>query len=398
MLTGIKIASFKCFDSLALPLAPLTLLAGFNAAGKSTTLQSLLLIAQALRANSRATELHLNGSLVRLGALREILNSSQGNVRFSVEDDMAEVTWGLQVHDRTRYDRTKVDSLQIQNLEIRSIEGLKKYSDIQTLNMLLPPDVDSKAMQLVERLREIVFLSAIRIGTAEVFPTPEEVSLVHANVGIQGEFAPWWFQQFLDEDIDELRCHPSDKATTLRRQFNAWASELFPGAQANAQIIEKTSLVRLELRIGDTSDWRRPSNIGYGLTYAFPIIVAGLLAKPKQILIIDSPEAHLHPLGQSRIGYFLSQIAAAGVQVIIETHSDHVLNGVRLAVQNNKVAPDKVAVHFFTHPDVTSTKVTATESSRVVSPLIDFQGNLSEWPDGFFDQSEKDLARLAGWE
>jgi len=393
MLTGLKIASFKCFNSLSLPLTPLTLLTGFNAAGKSTTLQSILLISQALRFNSRATELHLNGSLVRLGTLGEILNSGQGNVIFSVEDDRAEITWSLQAHDRT-----KEDSLQIKSLKIRSAKGLRKYSDIQTLNMLLPPSADSEAMQLVERLGEVIFLSAIRIGTSEVFPTPEEVSLVHANVGIQGEFAPWWFQQFLDEDIDELRCHPSDKATTLRRQFNAWASELFPGAQANAQTIKKTSLVRLELRIGDISDWRRPSNIGYGLTYAFPVIVAGLLAKPQQILIIDSPEAHLHPLGQSKIGYFLSQMAATGVQVIIETHSDHVLNGVRLAVQNKKIAHDKVAVHFFARPDVTTTQVTSTDSSHIVSPLIDSQGNLSEWPDGFFDQSEKDLARLAGWE
>jgi predicted ATPase len=393
MLTGLKIGGFKCFDSLSLPLTPLTLLTGFNAAGKSTTLQSILLIAQALRSNSRATELNLNGSLVRLGTLGEVLNSRQGNVMFSVEDDMAEITWNLQVQDRT-----KGDSLQIQNLEIRSIEGLKEHSDLKNLNMLLPYGADSKAMQLVERLREIIFLSASRIGTAEVFPTPEEISLVHANVGIQGEFAPWWFQQFLDEDIDELRCHPSDRAPTLRRQFNAWASELFPGAEANAQTIEKTSLIRLELRIGDISDWRRPSNIGYGLTYAFPVIVAGLLAKPKQILIIDSPEAHLHPLGQSRIGYFLCQIAAAGVQVIIETHSDHVLNGVRLAVQNKKIAHNKVAVHFFTRPSITTTEATSTESSHVVSPLIDSQGNLSEWPNGFFDQSEKDLARLAGWE
>jgi len=75
MLTGLKIFSFKCFDSLSLPLAPLTLLTGFNAAGKSTTLQSVLLIAQTLRSNSRATELSLNGSLARLGTLREVLNS-----------------------------------------------------------------------------------------------------------------------------------------------------------------------------------------------------------------------------------------------------------------------------------------------------------------------------------
>jgi predicted ATPase len=196
----------------------------------------------------------------------------------------------------------------------------------------------------------------------------------------------------LDDEIDVARCNPCDQANSLRRQFNAWANELFPGAQGNAQAVERTNLMRLELRIGDVGDWRRPANIGYGLTYAFPVIVAGLLAKTRQILIVDSPEAHLHPLGQSRMGRFLAKIAAAGVQVIIETHSDHVLNGVRLALRDKLIPPENVAIHFFNH---------ATESNktvdRVVSPNVDKDGNLSEWPDGFFDQSEKDLARLAGW-
>lgn len=391
MLTGIRINNFKCFSSLRLPLAPLTLLSGFNAAGKSTALQSLLLLAQTLRSSNQTSELNLNGSLVRLGTLGEILNSGHNSIFFSIEDDVSEVTWNLQAKDRT-----KGTSIQIQDIDIKSATGIKKYSDVSSLTSLLPSVVEPEVAQLVERLREIIFLSAVRIGTAEVFPSPEEESLIHANVGIQGEFAPWWFQQLLDEDVDELRLHYSDEALTLRRQFNAWASELFPGAQANAQSIEKTSLIRLELRIGNLGDWRRPSNIGYGLTYAFPIIVAGLLAKPQQILIIDSPEAHLHPLGQSRIGHFLSKVAAAGVQVIIETHSDHVLNGVRLALQNRTITPDKVAVHFFRQTEATSAN--SSDSSPVVSPLIDSQGNLSEWPDGFFDQLEKDSARLAGWE
>ncbi|MCK4517426.1 DUF3696 domain-containing protein, partial [Candidatus Babeliales bacterium] len=146
--------------------------------------------------------------------------------------------------------------------------------------------------------------------------------------------------------------------------------------------------VRLELRIGDIGDWRRPSNIGYGLTYAFPVIISGLLAKPKQILIIDSPEVHLHPLGQSQMGQFLAKVAAAGVQVIIETHSDHVINGIRLSVKNKDILPEKVAIHFFNHQDTIP---------RAISPLIDSQGNLSEWPEGFCDQSEKDYAQLAGW-
>lgn len=388
MLTQLKLQNFKCFGALSLRLEPLTLLTGFNAAGKSTALQSLLLLAQTLRSGSRSAELPLNGPLARLGTPGEVLNGVSGDVIFSVEDDLSDIKWAMQAEDRT-----KGMAMRIRQIGIKSAGGAKEYKNPEKLEMLLPEGAATVAVKLVERLRETIFLSAVRMGTADVFPSPEEPVPVHANVGVQGEFAPWWFQRFLDDDIDESRCNPADSAITLRRQFNAWSSELFPKSQGNAQIIEKTNLLRLELRIGDTGDWRRPSNIGYGLTYAFPVIVAGLLAKPGQILIIDSPEAHLHPLGQSRIGRFLAQIANHGVQVIIETHSDHILNGIRLAVRDQKILSDKVAIHFFNHPGAES-----AGSAQVVSPLVDLQGNLSEWPEGFFDQSEKDLAFLAGWQ
>lgn len=389
MLSQIKLQNFKCFDSLLLPLAPLTLLTGFNAAGKSTVLQSLLLLAQALRTNNKTPELPLNGKLARLGTPGEIVNSGSGEVIFGIEDEQTGIEWGMQAEDRA-----KGIAMQITKIIIKNKNGKKEYENenIQKLVCLLPLTISEEVIHSVERLGDTIFLSAIRIGTADVFPSPDDPSPAHADVGVQGEYAPWWFQRHLDDDIDESRCNPSEQARTLRRQFNAWADELFPGAEGNAVTIEKTNLMRLELRIGDT-DYRRPSNIGYGLTYAFPIIVAGLLAKKGQILIIDSPEAHLHPLGQSQIGRFLAHVASAGVQVLIETHSDHVLNGVRLAVRDKTIEPAKVAVHFFNQAGQLK-----DNAARVVSPLIDKLGNLSEWPTGFFDQSEKDLSLLAGWD
>jgi len=387
MLTHIKLENFKCFSALSLPLAPLTLLTGFNAAGKSTTLQSLLLLAQSLRSGNRSTELPLNGPLTRLGTPGEIQNSGSGDVVFAVEDNRNTIEWTLHAENRT----SGID-MRIRKITISDKGGTKEYNNPPKLERLLPPEVNEEAEQLVERLSETIFLSAVRLGTADVFPSPENSNPIHADVGVQGEFAPWWFQRSLDDEIDESRCNPSDQARTLRRQFNAWASELFPGAQGNSLTIEKTNLLRLELRIGDIGDWRRPSNIGYGLTYVFPIIVSGLLARAGQMLIIDSPEAHLHPLGQSQIGRFLAQIAANGVQVLVETHSDHVLNGIRLAVRDQKITPANVGIHFFNRSDFRS-----ADSPQVVSPLVDSRGNLSEWPKGFFDQSENDLAQLAGW-
>jgi predicted ATPase len=142
--------------------------------------------------------------------------------------------------------------------------------------------------------------------------------------------------------------------------------------------------------LSDVGEWRRPANVGFGLSYVFPILVALLVAQEEQIVVIDSPEAHLHPSAQSQMGQLLAHFAAAGVQILVETHSDHLLNGVRLAVKDKVLGHEGAQIHFFTG---------ATEESHgVISPSLDADGSVSEWPAGFFDQADKDLSRLTGWE
>ncbi|MCK4518095.1 AAA family ATPase, partial [Candidatus Babeliales bacterium] len=203
MLTSLKLSNFKCFDSLSLPLAPLVLLTGFNAAGKSTTLQSLLLLAQAFRFGGRSPELNLNGPLVRLGTSGEVMSSGKGDIIFAIEDEVAEIEWTFQATDRI-----KGISIHLKSLKIKTSEGIETLKDIKELEMFLPNGAKEAPRRLVQRLRDTIFLSAIRIGISEVFPSPEEASPIHADVGVQGEFAPWWFQRFLDEDIEDSRCHP----------------------------------------------------------------------------------------------------------------------------------------------------------------------------------------------
>lgn len=390
MFNRLHIQNFKCFDALSLPLAPMTLLTGFNAAGKSTTLQALLLLAQAQRQGGHLPLVPLNGSLVRLGSPGDVIREGGGpELVLGIETAEGRVDWSM-VPDTRRSGHV---------LPIKQIawqigrESAKTVTFRKGISNLLPQASPPSLQRITHSLAEIVFLSAMRLGTSEVFPSPEAPEPVWADVGSQGEFAAWWFEKLLDEDVDPVRRHPNESASILRKQFNAWASELFPGAEANAQRISGTSLVRLELRNHEADEWRRPANIGYGLTYAFPILVAGLIAKPGQVLIIDSPEAHLHPMGQSHMGRFLSMLATSGVQIIVETHSDHVLNGVRLAVSRGELSPNHTAIHFFNYRPRSD-----TDPAHVVSPQINATGNLSEWPFGFFDQAERDLAVLTGWD
>lgn len=371
MIKNIRLKNFKCFEHLSLPLSSLTLMTGFNAAGKSTVLQSLLLMVQALRSNDHASLINLNGSLVQLGTPGEVIreNSDTGEVSIEVKTEGEDLCWTL-----------GLDS---------------KSSDLKYRNFLkLITAPDNQNSKIIKILKDTIFISAVRQIGLESFPSPEQ-SPVMANVGIHGEYAPWFFQGYDDYEIPVNKRHPDAKQeVTLRRQYIAWAGSIFPGTEANAKRIgEWSDLIELGLRV-DQGEYRRPSNIGYGISYVFPILISGLLAQPGQILIIDSPEAHLHPRGQSHMGRFLAHMAQAGVQVIVETHSDHLLNGVRLAVKEQVISPDKVGLHFFRNSDPVDGKGPA----RVVSPVLDSHGALDSWPDGFFDQSDKDMASLMGWE
>jgi predicted ATPase len=129
-----------------------------------------------------------------------------------------------------------------------------------------------------------------------------------------------------------------------------------------------------------------PYNFGFGVSYVLPIIVNGLAAEPGSTMIVENPEAHLHPKGQSRIGQFLSQVAVSGVQVVVETHSEHVVNGIRVNSLRSKLSPDDICLNYFT-PDPDPAK-------HVRQIELNDRMDITDWPEGFFDQEEIDLREL----
>jgi predicted ATPase len=155
------------------------------------------------------------------------------------------------------------------------------------------------------------------------------------------------------------------------------------------QQVPQTNAVTLGLRTSADTGFHRPIHVGFGLTQVLPIIIAALSAIEGSILLIENPEVHLHPGGQALMGQFLADVARAGVQVMVETHSDHVLNGIRRAVKGRRLEPEQVAIHFF--------RMRSKELPQVLSPQLDSSGNIDIWPDGFFDQFDKDMNHFAGW-
>jgi len=133
----------------------------------------------------------------------------------------------------------------------------------------------------------------------------------------------------------------------------------------------------------------RPENTGFGLTYVLPVVTAVLSARPGDLLLIENPESHLHPSGQSLVANLIAIACENGVQIIVETHSDHVLNGVRTSVKGRDLDSDNVCI-FFLSRDTDNPE----HSADVEEIRIDSKGKISDWPSGFFDQWDRSLSLL----
>lgn len=381
-LNAIQYSGFKCFSEYTLPLKPLTVLTGFNAAGKSTAVQPLLAMAQTLRRGVDSSRLSLNGCFVDLGTPADVISRAAEFERIALgfSSDGGEIAnWTFD------YDRTTDTRYLRLSKAVRSGDG----SSEEWNDRIWPAAANES--DLLHLIKNAIFISASRTSKVEAYPVPGDASTPTADVGSQGEFAPFWYAENADDEVDDARRHPSELGTVVRSQTDAWLGEFFPGARVEAALLETGSLVRLSFRMSRSGDLLRPTNVGYGLSYAFPIIVACLLAPRGAAMIIDSPEAHLHPRAQSEMGRFLARVAGAGVQIIVETHSDHFLAGTRLGVREGLIPDENVQIHFLRSADGPN------GNPDVVKINIDPEGSVSDWPEGFFDQSERDLAILSGW-
>jgi predicted ATPase len=371
MLDNIRIENFKIFRDVSLQVRPLTVLTGFNSGGKSTVIQALLLSNLACR----SVNVPLNGPYgLALGEAFDILNSaaSEPEIRFTLSAESREEQLKLIVPN---------DRAVALTAEASSRTSAEEPFD----------------------LRLDTYLSAERLGPRDLLEVPPSNEGV-VDIGAQGQFTAHVLAQ-----RERMRVHPKLRhpetavSITLAGQVEAWLSDMVRPVRVQATWLPATNAAMIRFREAPVSaeavlpsptaqasseselptDWMRPSNVGFGLSYALPIIVAGLTAETGSIFMIENPEAHLHPAGQSRIGHFLALVASSGVQTIIETHSEHVVNGIRLAVAKYGDLDSELAIfHFFGETDVSAMSVSAT-------------GTMSEWPPGFFDQAEEDLAELS---
>ena len=322
MINQLDLKTFKCFDLLRLPLAPLTLLSGTNASGKSSVLQSLVLLHQTMQENEWSTRIVLNGSTASLGTTTDVVDQVNGRGGFEIglTDDDTNCHWSF-VGERQDM------SLRVGQV---TVEGTRVCNP-DTLRYLLPVDSDEHALSLARQIRDLTYITAEREGPREVYRLEDQH--VITLVGPRGENAVSVFYRGRDERVDDALIL-TDNAPTLLRQVGARLDSFFPGCAVDVQSVPNASAVTLGIRTSPSTEFLRPVHCGFGITQVLPIIVAALSIPKGSLLLIENPEVHLHPAGQARMGRFLAEVAHSGIQVILETHSDHVLNGVRRSVKS----------------------------------------------------------------
>ncbi|MGE0356025.1 MAG: DUF3696 domain-containing protein [Burkholderiales bacterium] len=372
MLESIQLRNFKAARNLAVRLEALTLLAGLNGSGKSTVMQSIAVLRQS-HVGGICMDLNFGGPLVFLGQWSDVISEGAYDeaISFSVRESGREFTWVAAAPESGR-----------QTLTSRPADAARGFwttPHFQYLqaDRIVPRTLYPRSNQSVEQSG---FLGGHGEFTADFLATNAKQTVSEgrlcARQGVDLDSKTW----------DQIAPTP-----LLLDQVAGWLQQISPGVHLQAEPVAGTDEVVLRFRyIGGaagSSNYYRPTNVGFGLTYSLPILAACLSAPPGSLLLIENPEAHLHPQGQLKMGELLARCAADGVQCLVETHSDHILNGVRLSVKKALLQADSVALHNFRRDVVTG-------ECYSEMPALTADGQISNWPKGFFDQWEKSLDAL----
>lgn len=368
MINTVKLNNIKCFSEQEFTLTNLNILAGVNGVGKSTVIQTLLLVFQ----TDTAEAIEFNGALVELGNYSDVQheNANDDSARITIKTSTSSYEWGYS-------------------------DGFKKEENEIIVDL---PLLTEKGEDLDGIRRNFVYLGAERWGPRDNVP----LNAHNPNpywLGKHGEFTIQFLHSLNSSVLrdeagvsigtttkEDPRLHPSEESNVIFQNIIAWMGEISPNVSINAAVIEEAAIGYSSFSFNDSKKYKA-INVGFGLSYALSIVTALMAAREGSIVILENPEAHLHPSGQSKLGQLMALAAKAGVQVIVETHSEHIINGARIMVRKDIVPADLIKIMYISRDE-------NRHGSTVEVLELNEMGQVSNWPEGFFDQQAIDMKTL----
>ena len=179
-------------------------------------------------------------------------------------------------------------------------------------------------------------------------------------------------------DENDFFTKQSNKSNTILDIVNAWMQYLELG---NIEIKNDENTMQLYVSGSNISD------VGFGVSQALPILTEGITMNYEQMFLVEQPEIHLHPKMQMRIADFFITLASTNHKVIVETHSDHIINRIlrrTLECEDNSLW-SKVSIYFLENTN---------QGSSIEQIVIDRVLGITKAPDDFFEQFATETSNI----
>jgi len=383
MIKKFEIKNFKSHENTDLEFSNITILTGMNGMGKSSVIQALLLLRQSYLKSMLHLGLELNSDLCSIGVAKDAIYqyATVDNIIFKLWTDNFIRRWDFIVDNR------KLDATFINNSDL-DIE----YEDEE--------DKENSIIEETKSLKEqclfdnnFQYISAFRNGPVKDYDrNTSAVEIFNQISGKEGRCE--WLAHYLDFHknlkVNEHLIHHEESSPELMYQVQFWMQSISPDINIHLELNGANYKLKYSFGRGEhntTTDKFEAMNVGFGISYVLPIVVATLSAKPGSLIIIENPESHIHPSAQSKLMELISKAAKTGVQFIIETHSDHIINGLLVALKFGLILPEETSIYYFdkeiTRQTTQSYKINVSSNCRIKNA-----------PEGFFDQFGKDLRIL----
>lgn len=379
MITKLEISNFKSHKHTFIHLGHLTVLTGINGCGKTSVIQSLLLLRQSFLKNRLALGLDLNQPLCNIGIADDALYQL-------AENGIISFVFSTDNNDKYTFEFDAEKGLN--DSFIRKHKYNEAASQIEKLGSISLFNNDFQ------------YISASRWGGRSIFPKESfavEVQKQISQAEGQGELVAHFLYKYGSDNV--LNYYDTDEQDlSLLAQVVYWEQKISPNVTINVEAGRDNNSFTIGYGFDGENEQTKPirdlraENIGFGISYTLPVIVAILSAKPGALVIIENPEAHLHPQGQSELARLISKAASFGIQVIVETHSDHIINGIQIACKEHGENAEKGIDNHFVRVYSFYSKV--KHISQIEEIVIKSDGLLELQPKGFFDQAENDMYKL----
>lgn len=381
MINKVEIHNFKSHKNTILQLSNLTVLCGVNAVGKSSAIQPLLLLREAFLNKTDFEYLDLLSNSIKIGTAQDAI------YEFSDEDIISFKLNILGQDNEFNFETEKRDLTKTLINESKSKRNAYKKEIINNYSLFNS---------------NFHYISAARLGPQSSYPKDDVIVEKYKQISVnegKAEYCINFLDKYQGRKVVQSLCNNLVQFNDLLSQTTAWEKEISQGINV---IIKDNGKLGYELKfqfqtqisIGKTNEFNA-SNVGFGVSYVLPIIVAILSSEPGALLIFENPEAHLHPKGQAKIAELICIAAQAGIQIIIETHSDHIINGILVQCkkfeENIKgISKDNVSLYHFSMKE----KEPYTIANKI---NIEKGGLIRYTPKEFFDQFTIDRKYLMGF-